>query len=148
MKKNPQDFYHYLRERIRDWATSKEGQTHKWVDYLLFAPDLFHLIWKLSLDDEVPVREKTKLLMIIAYFISPVDLIPEIMFGPLGFLDDLALAAYALNSLINETSEELVRKHWAGDDDVLEVIQKILQAADEMIGSGLWNKLKRRFFSM
>lgn len=145
MNNNPQDFYQYLRQRIRDWAASEDGQTHKWVDYLLFAPDLFHLIWKLTLDNAVPVREKTKLLMVLAYFISPVDLLPEIFFGPLGFLDDIALAAYALNSLINLTSEEIVRKHWAGDGDVLDVIQKILLAADEMVGSGLWNKLRRRF---
>ena len=29
-----------------------------------------------------------------------------------------------------------------GDGDVLELIQRILSKADEMVGSGLWQKLK------
>ncbi|MCI0512944.1 DUF1232 domain-containing protein [candidate division KSB1 bacterium] len=145
MTDQSKDFYQHLRQRIRDWAQTKAGQQSKWVEYLLFAPDMFHLLCKLSLDAQVPVQEKTKLVAVIAYFISPLDLLPEALVGPFGFLDDLALSAYVLNSLINQTSVELIRKHWAGDADVLEVIQKILQAADQMIGSGLWNKIKKRF---
>ena len=143
---NKQDFYQYLRERIRNWAASVDGRENKWVDYLLFAPDIFHLLWKLTTEEKVPTPDKTKLLLVIAYFISPIDFIPEAIFGPFGFIDDLALAAYALNQIVNNASPELLRKHWAGDEDVLDIIQRILYASDEMLGSGLWKKLKHRFF--
>jgi len=146
MSKQNQDFYQYLRQRIRDWARSKEGHENKWLEYLLFAPDLFHLLWKLSLDNRISSGDKTKLLIVIAYFISPIDLFPEAVFGPFGFIDDIALAAYALNQIVNNCSEEVLREHWSGDEDVLDVIQRILLVADEMLGSGLWRKIKRRFF--
>jgi len=140
------DFYQTLRKRISDWL-EREGGTHKWAEYILLAPDLFHLLCKLTLDPEVPVKEKAKLAATIAYFVSPLDLLPEVIMGPVGYVDDVALSAYVLNSLLNTTDAKVVKKHWAGDRDVLEVIQQVLKVADDMVGSGVWRRLtgqKRR----
>ncbi len=95
------------------------------------------------MDDEVPKNEKAKLILAIAYFISPIDLLPEAFLGPLGYLDDLAISAYVLNGLLNNSSPELIQKHWAGEGDVLVQIKRVLAKADEMIGSGLWQKIKK-----
>jgi uncharacterized membrane protein YkvA (DUF1232 family) len=140
-----EDFYQSFREKMRGWLATEEGKTNKFGEYLMFAPDLFHLLCKLSLDDEVPIKEKAKLAGAIAYFVSPIDLLPEVITGPLGYLDDIAVAAYVLNGIINNTDKALVQKHWAGDGDVLAVIQQIIKGADEMLGSGLWGKLKKKF---
>lgn len=111
----------------------------------MFAPDLFHLLCKLSIDKDVPAIEKAKVVAAIAYFVSPIDFIPEAITGPLGYADDIALAAYVLNNFVNNTDEERVRKHWVGDADVLNLIQQILSIADAMLGSGLWENIKRAF---
>jgi uncharacterized membrane protein YkvA (DUF1232 family) len=111
----------------------------------MWAPDLFHLLCRLSMDDRIPARDRARLAAAIIYFVSPVDLIPEAIFGPVGFVDDVAVAAYVLNSLINSAGAEVLREHWAGEEDVLKVIQAILKVADRMVGSGLWAKLKGRF---
>jgi uncharacterized membrane protein YkvA (DUF1232 family) len=71
--------------------------------------------------------------------------VPEAILGPVAYVDDIALAAYVLNSIINNSGPDIVRKHWVGDEDVLEVIRAILKIADQMIGSGLWDKLKGMF---
>lgn len=136
------DFYQQLRNRIKDWER-KEDADHTWAEYILLAPDLFHLLCKLALDKDVPSMEKAKLAGAIAYFISPIDIIPEAILGPVGYVDDIALAAYVLNSIITGTSEEIVTRHWAGDQDLLTVLKDILNVADQMVGSGLWKKLKR-----
>jgi uncharacterized membrane protein YkvA (DUF1232 family) len=60
-------------------------------------------------------------------------------------VDDIAVAAYVLHSVVNSTDAEVLREHWAGDEDVLQVIRSVLAVADRMIGSGLWDKLRRRF---
>jgi len=135
------DFYSQLRTKMRDWAKSKEGKTSKWAEYLLFAPDLFHLLCKLTIDKDVPAPEKVKLGIAIAYFVSPLDLVPEAVVGPVGFVDDIALAAYVLNSIVTKTDPAVIQKHWAGDGDVLETIKHILAVANEMVGTGLWRKL-------
>jgi uncharacterized membrane protein YkvA (DUF1232 family) len=140
-----EDFYKNLREKMREWIKSKNGKDNKFTEYLMFAPDLFHLVCKLSIDNEVPIKEKAKLVGVIAYYISPLDLVPEALMGPAGYVDDIALAAYVLNGIINNTNPEVVTKHWAGDGDVLNVIQQIIKVADNMVGSGLWKKLKAMF---
>ena len=143
MNKKEYDFYQKLRKRIERWIQTEKGQHYRWAEYILAAPDLFHLLVKLSLEKEIPAADRGKLLAAIAYFILPVDIIPEALFGPVGFADDVALAAYVLNSLVNHVDPELVRKHWAGQEDVLDLLRRILRVTDEMVGRGLWSKVKK-----
>lgn len=138
-----EQFYRKLRKRMMSWIETEEGRTHKWAEILMAGPDLFHLLWRLTLDPEVPGGMKVKLIGALTYFISPIDLLPEAFLGPIGYLDDIALAAYVLNDLVNRSDPELIRKHWAGDGDGLDLIRKIVAVADEMIGSGLWERVKK-----
>lgn len=135
------DYYRRLRDKFRRWLRTETGKTHRWAEYLLFAPDLFHLLCKLVVDPEVPVGDKGKLAAAIVYFVSPIDLVPEAIVGPAGYIDDIALAAYVLSRIVCKTDSVIIRRHWAGDGDVLALIQRILTAADRMIGSGLWKRL-------
>ena len=142
---NQQDFYQQLRDKIMVWLQSDDGKNNKWAQYIMLVPDMFHLICKLAIDPEVSAKDKAKLAGVIVYFISPVDLVPEAFTGPIGYLDDLALTAYALNSIINNTDPQIVKKHWSGEEDILEVIKNIIATADEMVGSGVWSNLKALF---
>ncbi|MFC1564354.1 YkvA family protein [candidate division KSB1 bacterium] len=142
---NREEFYLKLREKIKKWLESKEGKENRWADILMLAPDMFYLLWKLSLDPDVPAKSKAMLAGAVAYFVLPVDLLPEAILGPFGYLDDIALAAYVLNKVVNDTPPELIRKYWAGEHDILMVIKNVLGVADSMLGKGLWKKLKGRF---
>lgn len=133
-------FYHGLRARVTSWLAQHPNFRH--ADLLLIAPDLFHLLCRLALDKRVPTAEKAKLAAAIAYFVSPLDLIPELVLGPMGILDDVAVAAFALNSVINAGQGDIARELWAGDGDVLATIQRITSSADELLGAGVWKKLR------
>ena len=146
MKREHQDFYKKLRTEIKSWLRTKTGKNHKWAEYLLLAPDLFHLLAKLLADSDVPTEKKIKLLAAIVYFISPIDFVPEAVLGPVGYLDDIAIAAYTLNDLINSIDPQIIRRNWAGEEDILILVKNILINANEMIGSGTWEKIKKRFF--
>src|SRR5690606_39973905 len=115
-----QDFYQNFRRKVRTWLEEK-GSGYKYADLLLVGPDLFHLLCRLVVDTRVPAKEKAKLAMAIAYFVSPLDLMPEGLLGPVGYLDDVALAAYVLNGLLKSTDVDVRREHWAGEGDVLSV---------------------------
>ncbi len=136
------DFYQQLRARFKTWVETDEGKNYKFAEYLLAAPDLFHLMCKLALDKRVSVKHKAMLGGAVAYFISPVDLIPEAILGPLGYVDDVGLAAYVVKIIVDENPEPVL-EHWAGDADILKLVQKILDAANQMIGRGLWGKVKK-----
>lgn len=137
------DFYQRIRVDIRKWLQTKAGKGYKWSEYLLLAPDLFHLLTKLAIDKDVPNSEKAKIAGALAYFISPIDLVPEAMFGPIGYLDDVALAAYVINSIMKNNDSEIITRHWAGEKDVLELVQQIVDVGAEMLGNKLWDKLRK-----
>jgi uncharacterized membrane protein YkvA (DUF1232 family) len=143
MDQKQQDFYLSLRNNITTFLNSDKGKNYKWAEYLLLVPDFFHLLVKLSLDRRIGVKEKAILGIAIAYFISPVDLLPEIILGPVGLIDDLAIAAFALNKIIGKADVSIVLEHWAGKDDLLVKINEIIQKADDMLGSGLVRKIKK-----
>ena len=142
MDEEQKDFYFKLRKKIEKYLYDHDNQ---YADYLLLAPDLFHLLVKLSLDARVPAEKKAKFALVIAYFISPIDLLPELILGPLGYFDDIALTAYVIDQYINETDSNIVRELWAGDQDILTAIKNIVAYADKFIGSGLWKKLRNKF---
>ena len=144
------DFYQRLRTGIRTRPKRQNGLSGKGTEYFLFAPDLFHLLCKLSIDPEVPAKIKLKLAGAIAYFATPFDLMPEAFMGFAGFADDIALAAYVLNSMLNTCSPNIVKRHWAGDHDILKLIQGIMKWIDSkgrsgILGKGVWTKVRRMF---
>jgi uncharacterized membrane protein YkvA (DUF1232 family) len=141
LPKEQQGFYHRLRGKMVHWMETKSGKQHAWAKYLLLAPDFFYLICRLVVDPDVPASAKFKLAGAIAYFISPLDVFPEFLMGPVGYLDDISLAAFIVNGLLNEVNPAVLRRHWPGEGDVLEHIQSISGAADKMVGSGLWRKV-------
>jgi uncharacterized membrane protein YkvA (DUF1232 family) len=134
MNSEEQDFYKKLRKKINDWLETKAGKNKQWSEYILLAPDIFHLLTKLSTDKEIPESKKVKLLAAIAYFISPVDLLPEALFGPVGFLNDI----------INNVDPKIISKNWAGDKDILVLVKTILANADNFLGSGILKKIRKR----
>jgi uncharacterized membrane protein YkvA (DUF1232 family) len=137
------NYYEQLRTRLKKWAKSKDGRESKWVQYVLLLPDLGYLLVALILDPEIPAKHKAKLGMVIAYLISPFDLLPEGVIGPAGYIEDLALIAYTVNQLLNHVDEGIVLRHWKGEGDLLQVIRHLVEVADEMVGSGLWAKIKK-----
>jgi uncharacterized membrane protein YkvA (DUF1232 family) len=139
------DFYKRVRRQVHGWAQEK-GAGHKYAEYILVAPDLVHLLVRMTLDDRVDTKSKAKLGAALAYFVSPIDLIPEALLGPIGYTDDVAVACLALNAVLNEPGHrEVAREHWQGDGDLLELIQRVLGVANEMLGAKIWGKVQRKF---
>ena len=145
MDEQKKDFYQKLRTDIKKWLDEKTNSDNTWTEYIMLAPDLFHLLTKLVIDPDVPSSKKVKIAGIIAYFISPLDFLPELLLGPVGYLDDIALTAYILNDIINEVDPKIIQRNWAGEKDILVLVKTIIANANNMIGSGLWKKLKRTF---
>ena len=150
MNRQNEDFYQNLRCRIMEWSDSGNGSGGRWTEYLMIAPDLFHLLCKLSMDKALPVKQRVKLGAAVVYFVSPFDLLPEALTGLVGFADDIALAAYVLNSVVGTCNPDILRKHWAGNEDILALIRRILKWGDNLarsrlVGRGLMRKIRKVF---
>jgi uncharacterized membrane protein YkvA (DUF1232 family) len=109
-----------------------EDVTTRLVEYALFAPRLAVLVFQLMRDRRVPARPKAILVLLVAYLASPVDLIPDFLPG-IGHVDDLVLAAFALDQILNRIPDQYVREHWDGDEDVLQVVREILDISTAVV---------------
>ena len=87
-------------------------------------PNLIALFRGLIRDPRVPRRSKLLLGLAIAWFVSPIDLIPE--FVPvIGPLDDAVVAALVLRAVLRRTGREIATEHWRGDPDTLQRLLRI-----------------------
>ena len=97
----------------------------KLKQYALLLPNMVKLISRLVRDPRVPSRSKATLVFVAGYVVSPIDLIPSFVVG-LGQLDDLSLAALALERLLHDVPEDFLLEHWDGDHDILELVRDAL----------------------
>lgn len=142
MQNQYRDFTQNLKEKINNWMKTPIGQKSKWAQYIRYTPELFHVIIKLSADKDLPATEKAKIAAVVSYFVSPLDLIPEEFWGALGYVDDIALAAYVLKHIQKSAGPEFVKKYWQPERDIQVFIDAIIDVAEEMVGANYWKKLK------
>jgi len=121
---NPRErrLYDRLRDRI---VTPSPDAGSGVLDLLLVLPDLTILLLRLLRDRRVPILHKGVAVAGVAYVLSPVDLVPSLLFGPIGLLDDLFIVAACLSRLLNHVHPDVVREHWSGQGDALETIQNV-----------------------
>ena len=136
-------FYDRMRESIRQYLEKKGSLAGSTGEYLLLAPDVFVLLWRLINDARVSSKNKVMLGSGLAYYLFPLDIMPEGFLGPIGYIDDLVFAVYLLNRLLTDTDVEVLREHWSGRDDVLDTIKRVLHAADNLVGSDILSKFKK-----
>ncbi|WP_245590477.1 YkvA family protein [Aneurinibacillus terranovensis] len=149
LEREHQRFYDRLRRKIEEYLRDRIGdaKSEKLAPYLLLAPDLFVLLARLLKDDRVSPKSKSIAMLAVAYFISPLDIIPEIFLGPLGFADDVVVSVMALNKILGDTDKEIIAEHWNGKENIIEVIRDVLAKADSLIGSGRLKMIKNLFTS-
>lgn len=140
-----QRFYDKLREKMESFIKDK-GVNDTVASYILLAPDLFVLLARLMLDKRVSVPSKAIAGAAVAYFITPLDFIPEVLVGGFGLLDDVILAVYALRRILVDVDEVIVREHWNGQEDLLGVITKVIKSADDLVGKKIVKKLEETLF--
>jgi len=85
------------------------------------VPDLVRLVRRLAADPTLPRGVRARLWLLLAYLVSPIDLVPD--FVPvLGWADDLVLVALVLRSVLRTAGPEAVTRHWPGTDDGLRAV--------------------------
>ena len=65
------------------------------------------------------------------------------LIGQGRYLDDLVFGVFVLNKVMGSVDASVVREHWSGGEDVLGMIQRVLKAADSLIGKDMVAKIKK-----
>jgi uncharacterized membrane protein YkvA (DUF1232 family) len=109
---------------------------------VLVLRDFFLLLIGLLLDERVDRKVKIFVGSVIAYIISPIDFIPDLLGGLFGLADDFVLTAFALNVLMNWVDPEIVTSHWRGKKDLLSTVQKGIRNAEILVPEAILKKIQ------
>ena len=133
---NPRErrVYDRLRSQVIE---SDPGGPSGLRDLLLLLPDLAVLMFRLMRDERVPIGSKAITVLGIAYLVSPLDLMPALLMGPIGLLDDLLVVGAVLSRMLNRVHPDVVRSHWSGQGDALAAIQRVTNWSEQTFGARL-----------
>jgi len=136
-------FYGILRKRIRKFVTGHTGEGgNKFTGYLLALPDFFILLCRLAVDKRVSSSQKIFIGGIIAYVMLPIDIIPDFI-PVIGYVDDLVLVVYGLNLILNELDKKILLDNWSGEEDALELLQKITNTAEKFLDKNILKRIQK-----
>ena len=91
------------------------------TNLLLVIPNLLLLCARLMVDPRVPAKERLLVAGAIVYVFVPLDFIPD-MLPFVGQVDDAYLVSLTLLRLMTVTDPRVVREHWRGGGDVVELV--------------------------
>ena len=93
-------------------------------DMIRLLPDLLRLFKRVATDRAVPRMVRVELLLLLAYLVSPIDLIPD--FIPIiGFLDDAFVVAIMLRIVVRTAGPQMLEKHWPGTPEGLRALRQV-----------------------
>ena len=125
-----EDKYSELRHELEKKVPEKNKIL---LPYIMLLPDFIALIIRLFKDKRVPSKIKLICGSVIAYFALPFDIIPDFL-PIIGRIDDLVIVFYALNKIICNVSEEVIKENWEGEEEIILVIRKGIDILYNTIG--------------
>jgi uncharacterized membrane protein YkvA (DUF1232 family) len=91
---------------------------------LRMLPDLVRLVRRLAADGGLPRGVRVRLWLLLAYLVSPLDLVPD--FVPvIGYADDVVIVAWALRSVVRRAGTDALERHWPGQPAGLAVVRRL-----------------------
>ena len=100
---------------------SESNLRSRMTNLVLIIPNLLLLSARLMVDPRVPAKERMLVAGAIVYALVPFDFIPD-MIPFVGQVDDAYLIALTLLRLMSVTEPRVVREHWRGGGDVVELV--------------------------
>jgi uncharacterized membrane protein YkvA (DUF1232 family) len=93
------------------------------------------MLTRLLDDPRLPKKLRLLVLAAVAYFILPVDIIPEEMEGPYGYVDDIWLCAFVADRVTKKTgTDEILVSNWDEEGAIIPLIEEILNGEKNLIG--------------
>jgi uncharacterized membrane protein YkvA (DUF1232 family) len=104
----------------------RRGLSDVAMEGVLLLPNTVKLIGRMVRDPRVSVRQKIPIAAAIGYVVSPIDIIPDSILG-FGLLDDVVVVSLALDGLLADTDPDIIREHWDGSIDALDIVISLMR---------------------
>lgn len=94
-------------------------------DAVRTVPDVLRLARSLVADRTAPLGVRFALVGLLAWLLSPIDLIPEFI-PVLGPFDDIVVAILVLRYVDRRLGRQALRRRWPGRNETWAVFQRLL----------------------
>ena len=105
------------------WAARPKGASM--ASLIRLVPDILRLLRSLIGDRSAPLDVRLILIGLVAWIVSPIDLIPEFI-PVLGPIDDVVVAIAALRYVRRRVGIEDLRRRWRGTPEGFELLTRII----------------------
>ncbi|WP_298803418.1 DUF1232 domain-containing protein [uncultured Pseudokineococcus sp.] len=92
---------------------------------LRLLPDVVRLVRRLAADPSLPRGVRVRLVLLLAYLASPVDLVPDVV-PVLGWADDAIAVLLVLRSVVRRAGDDALARHWPGTPDGLAALRLLV----------------------
>lgn len=125
-------------------ARPRTGMKRSLMRVIRQIPSYLRLLVGLLGDRRVSRIDRFFVLAALAYIVSPLDFIPDLI-PFLGQVDDVFLLMTALQRMVENAGPRVLRDHWRGNPADLEALDvpRVLQAAAFFLPVGIRRKLRR-----
>jgi uncharacterized membrane protein YkvA (DUF1232 family) len=93
-------------------------------DAVRLLPDVVRLIRRLAADRSLPRGARIRLVLLLVYLASPIDLIPDFI-PVVGYADDAVVIGLVLRSVVRVSGSAALAKHWPGSPSGLALVQRL-----------------------
>jgi uncharacterized membrane protein YkvA (DUF1232 family) len=109
------------------WQQRRAGNDVDWRSVLRLAPDVVRLVRRLAADPAVPRSTRWWLVGLLAYLLSPIDLVPDFL-PVVGYADDAIVVAIALRFAIRHAGMPAIERQWPGTPEGLRSLLALVGA--------------------
>jgi uncharacterized membrane protein YkvA (DUF1232 family) len=94
------------------------------TESIRLLPDLVRLLRRVAADPHQAPGIRVRLVLLLAYLASPIDLIPDFI-PVLGYADDAIIVTWTLRSIARRVGIDELRRHWPGTADGFQALCRL-----------------------
>ncbi len=126
MESDFKDFYDVLCENLESY----QGEYASFIDY---GPKLFKLLTDVLDEKEIDSKHRLEISAAIAYYVVPMDVIPEQIYGPYGYIDDIFITVYMIKKLAENFGYAFLEKTWDEEGSLKSVVEECYYKSREVL---------------
>ncbi|AXV39098.1 YkvA family protein [Methanobacterium sp. BAmetb5] len=115
---------------LSDNLASYDGDYASFIDH---GPTLYKLLTDVLDEKSISNDIRLEISAAIAYYVIPMDIIPEQIYGPYGYIDDIFISSYVIKKISNSLGYEILEKYWIGTENLQSVVEECYNRSIEVL---------------
>ena len=122
----------YMKNYYDALVENLEAYKGEYASFINHGPSLFNLLCGL-LEKDISKDLRKDVCSAIGYYVVPMDVIPEQIYGPRGYIDDVYLSVYVLKLVADECGYDILQEVWDKPEDIKAVMDECETQALEVL---------------